>query len=62
MATPFTSRSSQAPEGEKKETSEISGPIDHTVKRGETISSICKLYGITENEFCSWNVFGKVLN
>jgi len=31
------------------------GPIEHTVKRGETISSICKLYGITEDEFCSWN-------
>ncbi|MGC8738918.1 MAG: LysM peptidoglycan-binding domain-containing protein [Candidatus Hydrogenedens sp.] len=31
------------------------GPLEHTVKRGETISSICKLYGITEDEFCSWN-------
>ncbi len=56
MATPPSPVvAAKAPEGEKKETSEISGPIDHTVKRGETISSICKLYGITENEFCSWN-------
>ncbi len=43
------------PEGEKKEIIEVSGPIEHTVKRGETIDSICKLYGITEDEFCSWN-------
>ncbi len=37
----------------KKETTE--GPILHTVKRGETIASISKLYGISEAEFCAWN-------
>ncbi len=40
---------------EKEKASKPAGPLEHTVKRGETIASICKLYGITENEFCSWN-------
>lgn len=40
---------------EKEPSPKTTGPLEHTVKKGETISSICKLYGITENEFCSWN-------
>lgn len=42
------------PQEDKTET-KITGPLEHTVKRGETIASICKLYGITEEDFCSWN-------
>lgn len=40
---------------EKENPPKTTGPLEHTVKKGETISSICKLYGITEDEFCSWN-------
>ncbi len=40
---------------EKGPETKTTGPVEHTVKRGETISSICKLYGITEEEFCAWN-------